>query len=75
LIHEEEAVKLKKTHVLGMLPFIGMLGGIPFVNKVNPFVLGMPFVLFWFVLWVVLTSIVMAIIYRIDPDNQEGDTE
>ncbi|MEI4828001.1 DUF3311 domain-containing protein [Bacillus sp. FJAT-53711] len=58
-----------------MLPFIGMLGGIPFVNKVTPFVLGMPFVLFWFVLWVVLTSIVMAIIYRIDPDNGEGDTE
>ncbi|SDR31052.1 Protein of unknown function [Paraburkholderia fungorum] len=57
--------------VLAALPFIGILLGIPFVNRVEPLVLGMPFVLAWIVMWVVLSSIIMAIIYRLDPTNRE----
>src|SRR5258708_34342648 len=52
---------------LAPLPFIGILLGVPFVNRVEPLVLGMPFVLAWLVMWVVLSSIIMAIIYRLDP--------
>jgi hypothetical protein len=57
--------------VLAALPFIGMLLGVPFVNRVEPLVLGMPFVLAWIVMWVVLSSIIMAIIYRLDPTNRK----
>ncbi|MBH0332872.1 hypothetical protein ABH14_24540 [Brevibacillus brevis] len=64
---------MKWIHVWGLIPFIGMLGGLPFANKPTPYVLGMPFLLFWIVLWVVLTSVVMAIINCIDPANQKGD--
>ncbi|SIT47343.1 Uncharacterized membrane protein YhjC [Paraburkholderia ribeironis] len=56
--------------VLAALPFIGILLGVPFVNRVEPLVLGMPFVLAWIVMWVVLSSIIMAIIYRLDPSNR-----
>ena len=56
--------------VLAALPFIGILLGVPFVNRVEPLVLGMPFVLAWIVMWVVLSSILMAIIYRLDPANR-----
>ena len=56
-----------------MLPFLGLLGGIPFVNRVTPFVLGLPFILFWIVLWVVLTSLIMWVIYSLDPVNREGE--
>jgi hypothetical protein len=56
--------------VLAALPFVGILLGIPFVNRVEPLVLGMPFVLGWIVAWVVLSSIIMAIIYRLDPSNR-----
>jgi hypothetical protein len=56
--------------VLAALPFIGMLVGVPFVNRVEPLVLGMPFVLAWIVMWVVLSSIIMAIIYNLDPTNR-----
>jgi xanthosine utilization system XapX-like protein len=56
--------------VLAALPFIGMLVGVPFVNRVEPLVLGMPFVLAWIVMWVVLSSIIMAIIYKLDPTNR-----
>lgn len=56
--------------VLAALPFIGILLGVPFVNRVEPLVLGMPFVLAWIVMWVVLSAIIMAIIYRLDPVNR-----
>ncbi|HEX7933655.1 MAG TPA: DUF3311 domain-containing protein [Paraburkholderia sp.] len=61
--------------VLAALPFIGILLGIPFVNRVEPLVLGMPFVLAWIVGWVVLSSIIMAIIYRLDSSNRQIDVE
>ncbi|WP_025597587.1 DUF3311 domain-containing protein [Burkholderia sp. WSM2230] len=57
--------------VLAALPFVGILLGIPFVNRVEPLVLGMPFVLGWIVAWVVLSSIIMAIVYRLDSSNRQ----
>ncbi|SIO29837.1 DUF3311 domain-containing protein [Paraburkholderia phenazinium] len=56
---------------LAALPFIGILLGVPFVNRVEPLVLGMPFVLGWIVLWVILISVIMAVIYRLDPTNRQ----
>ncbi|MGF6723559.1 hypothetical protein P3T43_002914 [Paraburkholderia sp. GAS41] len=56
---------------LAALPFIGILLGIPFVNRVEPLVLGMPFVLAWIVLWVILISVIMGIVYRLDPVNRQ----
>ncbi|WP_019122363.1 DUF3311 domain-containing protein [Brevibacillus massiliensis] len=66
---------MKAIHVLALLPFIGILGGITLANKVTPYVLGMPFLLFWMVLWTVLTSLIMFTVYRLDPANREGDRE
>lgn len=55
---------------LALLPFIGMLGGVFFVNRVEPLVLGMPLLLAWIVLWVLLTAAIMAVIYVADPRNR-----
>jgi len=55
---------------LAVLPFLGMLAGVPFLNRVEPLVLGMPLVLAWLVLWIVLSSVIMAIIYVCDPANR-----
>ena len=60
--------------MLAALPFLGILGGIFFANRVEPYVLGMPFILFWIVLWVVLTSAIMGVVYRLDPANKEDET-
>ena len=56
--------------VLAMLPFIGMLVLVPFVNRVEPYVFDLPFLLFWIVVWVVLTSVCMTVIYFTDPANK-----
>jgi Protein of unknown function (DUF3311) len=64
---------MRPVYLLAALPFLGLLGGIPFVNRVTPFVLGLPFILFWIVLWVVISSLIMWVIYTMDPRNRAGE--
>ena len=53
-------------HWLAALPTIGILGGASFANRVEPYVLGLPFMLAWVVGWVVSTSLIMGIIFALD---------
>jgi hypothetical protein len=59
---------------LAALPAVLMLGGVPFANRVEPYVLGVPFLLAWIVGCVVLTSPVMALVHWLDgrADRQDG---
>jgi len=51
---------------LALVPAIGMLGGVPFANRVTPYVFGLPFLLFWVTAWVVMTTVIMGLIYALD---------
>lgn len=51
---------------LAVVPAVGMLGGVPFANRVTPYVFGLPFLLFWVTAWVVSTSAIMWLIYALD---------
>jgi hypothetical protein len=66
---------MKLIYLLAALPFLGLLGGMVFANRVEPLVLGLPFVLFWILRWVVLTSVVMGVVYVLDPANREDEAE
>ncbi|MET3292418.1 UNVERIFIED_CONTAM: uncharacterized membrane protein (DUF4010 family) [Brevibacillus sp. OAP136] len=44
-----------------------------FANRETPYVFGMPFNLFWIVLWIVLISLIMFIIAKLDDASKEGD--
>ncbi len=55
---------------LAVLPFLGMLVGPYFLNRVEPFILGLPFLLAWLVFCVLATSAIMALIYITDPQNR-----
>jgi hypothetical protein len=57
---------MKLQHALAALPFLGVLVGIFFANRTEPYVLGLPFALFWVTLWVLLTAGIMAVVYRLD---------
>lgn len=56
---------------LAVLPFLGMLGGIVFANRVTPYLFGLPFILGWLVLWVIGSAAVMGVIYLADPANRD----
>ncbi len=60
---------------LALLPFIGILVGTPFLNRVTPLVLGLPFLFAWLLLWIVLTSVIMLVVYRCDPANRAQPPE
>ena len=67
---------MKVQHVLAGLPFVGILVGMFFANSVEPYVLGLPFAMFWVVMWVVLAAGIMAVVYRLDArerSREEGD--
>ncbi|MGH8162573.1 MAG: DUF3311 domain-containing protein [Gammaproteobacteria bacterium] len=57
--------------LLGLLPFVGILAGVFFANRITPFVLGLPFLLFWIVAWTILTAILMALVYFLDPEARK----
>jgi hypothetical protein len=43
-----------------------MLGGVPFVNRARPLVLGLPPLMAWIILWILLTPVVLGVIYALD---------
>jgi Protein of unknown function (DUF3311) len=57
---------------LALLPFLAMLAGPFFLNRVTPYILGLPFLLAWLVAWILLSAAIMAVIFRFDPTNREG---
>ncbi|WP_050614095.1 DUF3311 domain-containing protein [Bacillus testis] len=63
---------MKAIKLLVLVPFIGYLGFLPWANTIEPYVLGMPFFLFWLLLWMVLSPVLIGIVYVLDPDNKKG---
>jgi hypothetical protein len=61
---------MRNLRWLAALPFIGVLVGPFFLNRVEPFVLGLPLLLAWLVSCVLGTSAIMALIYFTDPENR-----
>jgi xanthosine utilization system XapX-like protein len=57
---------------LALLPFLGILVGTPFLNRATPLILGLPLLFAWLLLWIVLTSAIMAVIYHFDPANRDA---
>lgn len=64
-----EPSRWRRYHLLALLPVLGMLGGLPFANRVYPLVFGLPFLMAWLVGWVVATAGIMAWILRLDRLN------
>ncbi|WP_336445510.1 DUF3311 domain-containing protein [Mangrovactinospora gilvigrisea] len=59
-------------------PFVLYVGALPFVNRVHPIVLGLPFFLFWMLLATVLTPVTIALAALGDPRfkrDREGDAQ
>jgi hypothetical protein len=62
---------MKKVHLIAIVPVLLLTVGSIFANRVEPYMFGMPFLLFYILLSVILTSIFMSILYALDPVNKE----
>jgi hypothetical protein len=62
---------MRNVRWLAVLPFFGLLIGPFFVNRVTPYLFGMPFLLAWLVIWILLGAAIMAVIFRCDPANRD----
>ncbi len=49
---------------LAAIPSLALTFAVPFVNRDEPRVFGLPFVFFWIVLWVVLSPAFLWAIHR-----------
>ena len=64
--------------LLGAVPFITLVFALPLVNRIYPIVLGLPFILFWIISWVILTPFILFLAYKVEKrfnPPQEGEEE
>ena len=52
--------------LVGLIPFLAMCFSVTLWDRVYPFILGLPFSIFWIVAWIILTPVCMSIAYRIE---------
>lgn len=57
----------KYALILGMIPFVMLVFALPLVNRIEPVILGLPFLLFWILSWVLLTPFVLFCAYLLEP--------
>lgn len=51
---------------LGIIPFIAMCFSVALWDRIEPMILGLPFNLFWLILWILLTPCCLWGAYRLD---------
>ena len=58
--------------VLLLIMLIGNIVAIPFVNSIQPVVIGLPFFLFWLLIWMIITPLLTWWIYAMDKNNEKS---
>lgn len=56
--------------LLGSIPFAALCFSVPLWDRVRPMILGLPFNLFWLILWIPLTTLCMWGAYKWDNHSQ-----
>jgi len=56
----------KYALILGTIPFITLVFALPLVNRIKPMILGLPFMLFWILSWVILTPLILFVAYILE---------
>lgn len=68
---DKDGEQMKK--IVYMISARPALGSLVVINRIEPYVLGMPFVLFWAILWVCLTSVFLIIANKLDDPATEEE--
>lgn len=62
---------MKWYHYLVIFPLLALTVGIYFANRVEPFVMGLPFLMFWIVGWVIISALIMLLVNILDSKNSK----
>ena len=60
---------------LGIIPFVAMCFTVTLWDRIEPMLLGLPFNLFWLILWILLTPCCLWGAYRLDSRADRGDRD
>ncbi|MCQ4209525.1 MULTISPECIES: DUF3311 domain-containing protein [Streptomyces] len=64
---------INRPHLLWLLvPFVLYIGALPFVNRVEPVVLGLPFLFAWLLAATLLTPVAVWLAWRGDHKGTRG---
>ena len=55
-----------RAALVALVPVAALSVAVPFVNRVDPTIFGMPFVLFWIVAWVLATPAFLWLTGRVE---------
>lgn len=60
----------KLVWILILLPIIGSF---TVINRIEPYIFGLPFIVFWATAWLILTSVCLYITSVIQERHEEGN--
>jgi len=67
----------KLALIFGAIPYLTMVLALPFVNRIEPMILGFPFLLFWILFWVAMTPPILLLAYlcekKFNPKEEGGE--
>ncbi|MCA0991483.1 DUF3311 domain-containing protein [Guptibacillus hwajinpoensis] len=44
-------------------------------NRSTPFIVGLPFSVFWVIAWIIVTFLIVLMMYILDPDKDEEEVQ
>jgi hypothetical protein len=65
----------KLALLFAAVPFITLVFALPLVNRLEPVILGLPFLLFWILTWVVLTPPILFAAYLFEKKLNKAEEE
>jgi hypothetical protein len=66
-------MRARLPFAVAFIPALALVAGLPFVNRLEPVVLGLPFLLAWILGWVLATPIFLATAYLLASRNSGDD--
>jgi hypothetical protein len=61
--------------ILALIPFAAMCFSVPLWDRIEPMLLGLPFNLLWLTCWVVLSSLCLWRVYRLESARERRDRD
>jgi Protein of unknown function (DUF3311) len=58
--------------LVALIPAVALVAGLPFANRLDPVVFGLPFLLAWILGWVLATPAFLAAAYLLQPAASVG---